>query len=226
MCGRYARYTPAEIYARLFDTESCPDIEARYNVAPAQQVLAARNAAGGGRELVMLRWGLIPFWARERNLGYSTINARAETVATRPAYRSALRLRRCLIAADGFYEWRTLGKGKQPYFIRMKGGEPFAFAGLWERWEGEGDVIESCAIIVTAANDVVAPIHDRMPVILVPGDYDRWLDPGQKDPAQLQPLLGPYPARAMEAYPVSRQVNNPRQDRPELMAPAADVAGV
>jgi putative SOS response-associated peptidase YedK len=219
MCGRYARFTSAEIYARLFDAGPALEVEARYNVAPSQPVLAARNAIGGGRELVMLHWGLIPFWSRERSPGYSTINARAETVATRPAFRSALRLRRCLIAADGFYEWRKLGKGKQPYFIRLKGGEPFAFAGLWERWEGEGAVVESCAIIVTVANERVALIHDRMPVILAPGDYDRWMDPGQKEPAQLLSLLGSYPAQAMEAYPVGREVNSPRNEGVGLITP-------
>jgi putative SOS response-associated peptidase YedK len=147
------------------------------------------------------------------------INARAETVAEKPAYRAAFKRRRCLIAADGFYEWKPGTPKKQPFYIRLKGGEPFAFAGLWEHWEQEGKKIESCTIIVTDANKLMAPIHDRMPVILAPQEYDRWLDPALQDPAAILPLLRPYPAGDMEAYPVSTLVNSPKNDRPELIAP-------
>jgi putative SOS response-associated peptidase YedK len=222
MCGRYARFTAAEVYARLFDAAGEPDVPTSYNVAPHQAVLAARARARGGRELVALEWGLVPFWARERKPGYSTINARAETVHTRPAFRQAFRSRRCLIAADGFFEWKRLERGKQPYFMRLRNGAPFAFAGIWDRWTGPaGDVAETCSIIVTDANEVVAPVHDRMPVILSPSDYDRWTDPGLRDPAPLLALLVPFPADAMEAYPVGTAVNNPRNDSPEITRPVA-----
>lgn len=219
VCGRYARFTPAEIYARLFDAEAEVALLApRYNIAPSQPVLAARNGPGGTREMVALQWGLIPFWAKDPKTGYSTINARAETVASKPAFRQPFRKRRCLIAADGFYEWQRTNHRKQPYYIRLRAGEPFAFAGLWEHWERDGEVIESCTIIVTQANSLVAAIHDRMPVILPQTDYDTWLNPQLQDPGALNPLLRPYPADGMIASPVGLAVNNPRNDSPELLA--------
>lgn len=217
MCGRYARFTPAEIYARLFDAEGAVALGPRYNVAPSQSVLAARSDAQGARELVALHWGLIPFWAKEPKTGYSTINARAETVATKPAFRQPFRKRRCLIAADGFYEWKRTSGRKQPYYIRLRDGAPFAFAGLWERWRGEDQIIESCSIIVTEANSLVATIHNRMPVILAPEDYGTWLDPKLEDAGALSPLLRPYGAEQMLASAVGFAVNNPRNDGPELL---------
>jgi putative SOS response-associated peptidase YedK len=219
MCGRYARFTPAEIYARIFDAAGDPGIEPSYNVAPSQPVLAARSAGEGRRELVALRWGLVPFWAKDPAIGYRTVNARAETVAVKPAFRAALRARRCLIAADGFYEWRRMAHGKQPYFLRLKGGAPFALAGLWERWSDRTSAMESCTIIVTAANALVAPIHDRMPVILDPADYRAWLDPDVTAPGQVLALLRPYPPHAMEAVPVGTAVNRPENDGPHLVEP-------
>lgn len=220
MCGRYTNSTPPEVFARLFDA-TIPSLELgpRYNVAPSNDVLACRARSEGGRELTLLHWGLIPSWATDAKIGWHTINARAETVAEKPAYRAAFRRRRCLIAADGFYEWKPGTPKKQPYHIRLKGGAPFAFAGLWEHWEREGKTVESCTIIVTEANDLVRTIHDRMPVILPPGDYDRWLDPKLQDPAALKPLLRPYPADEMEAWPVATLVNSPKNDRPELIEP-------
>lgn len=218
MCGRYARFTPAELYAQLFAAEALATLEPRYNVAPSQPVLAARASAGGKRELVTLQWGLIPFWAKEPKTGYSTINARAETVATKPAFRQPFRKRRCLIAADGFYEWKRTEGRKQPYYIQLHQGEPFAFAGLWDRWEREGKSIESCTIIVTQANSLVATIHDRMPVILAKEDYATWLDSQVEDPGVLSPLLRPYPAEAMIAAAVGLAVNNPRNDGPALLS--------
>lgn len=220
VCGRYARFTPAEIYARLFDAEGGQGVALgpRYNVAPSQRVLAARSGPAGKRELVSLHWGLIPFWAKDPKTGYSTINARAETVAIKPAFRQPFRKRRCLIAADGFYEWKRTEGRKQPYYIRLRDGEPFAFAGLWEHWEREAEVIESCTIIVTQANSLVATIHDRMPVILAKADYDTWLNPRLEDSRTLNPLLRPYPADNMIASPVGFAVNNPRNDGPELLA--------
>lgn len=218
VCGRYARFTPAEIYARLFNAECTVAVDPRYNVTPSQPVLAARNGASSARELVILQWGLVPFWAKDPRTGYRTINARAETVATKPAFRQPFRKRRCLIAADGFYEWKRTDDRKQPYFIRLHDGKPFAFAGLWERWQGEARIIESCSIIVTQANSLVATIHDRMPVILSPEDYDTWLDPEQEDIRALGSLLQSYPAAAMVAAPVGLAVNNPRNEGPELLS--------
>ena len=170
---------------------------------------------------MVLRWGLIPAWAPEPRTGYSTINARAETVAEKPTYRQAFRRRRCLIPADGFYEWQSIGKGKQPYGIAPADGAPFALAGLWERWERDGQVLESCTILVTQANALLAPLHDRMPVILDPADEARWLDPALTDPAALRPLLVPCPPERLRLWPVSSAVNDPRHEGPDLIAPVA-----
>ena len=160
---------------------------------------------GAARELALLRWGLIPHWAKEEKIGYRMINARAETVAEKPSFRVALRRRRCLIPATGFYEWKAVPGGKQPYNIQLVDGGLFAFAGLWERWQGDaGQVVESCTIIVTEANKAISPIHDRMPVILDPSDYKSWLDPQLQDSASLQPLLRPCPPNRINSYPVSR----------------------
>lgn len=220
MCGRYTNSKPPEVFGQLFGAPvRSLDFVPRYNIAPSTDVLACRDLPETGRELTQLRWGLIPSWAKDAKIAYHTINARAETVAEKPAYRAAFRRRRCLIAADGFYEWKPDTPKKQPYHIRLKGGAPFAFAGLWERWEREGNAIESCTIIVTTANELVATIHDRMPVILPPVHYDRWLDPRLHDPEALKPLLRPYPAGEMEAWRVSTLVNSPKNDRPELIEP-------
>lgn len=218
MCGRYANYKAPPVFAKLFDAR-LGDIALapRYNIAPSSPVLACRTDAEGGREMVLLRWGLVPSWAKDPKTGYRMINARAETVAQKPAYRTAFKRRRCLIAADGFYEWRPAGARKQPYFMRLKDGEPFAFAGLWEHWQHEDQSIESCTIIVTDANALVATVHERMPVILPPQHYAQWLDPAEHEPARLLPLLAPYPAAGMEAYPVSTLVNTPKNDTPDLI---------
>jgi len=182
-------------------------------------LLLARNA-GGSRELVSLHWGLIPHWAKEPKIGYSTINARAETIAEKPTFRDAFRFRRCLIAVDGYYEWRKREGTKQPYFISVKHGEPFAFAGVWEHWAREGQSIDSCAIIVTEANELTKPIHDRMPVILAPEAYDLWMDPDLTDAERFKAFLKPYPSERMLAYRVSTAVNNPKNDQPDLIARA------
>jgi putative SOS response-associated peptidase YedK len=220
MCGRYTNTKPPDAFATLFRAkQDSLSLAPRYNIAPSSDVLACRETPEHGRELVLLHWGLVPSWAKDPKSSYRMINARAETVAEKPAYRAAFKRRRCLIAADGFYEWKPGTPKKQPFYIRLKGGEPFAFAGLWEHWEQEGKKTESCTIIVTDANKLMAPIHDRMPVILAPQDYDRWLDPALQEPAAILPLLRPYPAGDMEAYPVSTLVNSPKNDRPELIAP-------
>ncbi len=214
MCGRYSLHCAVERLMEQFGVVADPALRPRFNIAPSQLVPAVR-AGAAGRELAMLRWGLIPFWAKDAKIGYKMINARAETVASKPAYRSAYRRRRCLIAADGFYEWKPDDAGgKQPYHIRLRDGDVFAFAGLWERWEGgkNGPPIESCTIIVTAANDQLRPIHDRMPVIVRPGDYEIWLDTSQSDASRLEEILQPYPGEAMVAYPVSTHVNRPAND--------------
>ena len=213
MCGRFTMASPGAVIAELFELPEVPQLAPRWNIAPTQAVAAVRASAAGGRELVGLHWGLIPSWAKERAIGARMINARAETVAEKPAFRAALRARRCLVVADGFYEWQKAGARKQPWHIRMRDGRPFAFAGLWEHWAaGPDEVLDSCTIVTTTPNGVVAPIHDRMPVILERGDYAVWLDPGQRDPASLLPLLRPHPEAAMEAYPVGLRVNSPAND--------------
>lgn len=223
MCGRYTlRATPAHL-AELFAIHGPAALTPRYNIAPTQTVAAIRAAgADKTRELVFLRWGLIPSWARDARIGSSLINARSDTAAAKPSFRSAFRKRRCLIPVDGFYEWQSLPgkKTKQPLFISMKSGELFAFAGLWERWvDPEGTPLETCTILTTEANALVAPFHDRMPVILDPSDYDRWLDPTLQDPGSIQPLLCPYPPERMQIVPVSTLVNSPKNDVPECLAP-------
>jgi len=223
MCGRFTNHTPAKIYAQIFSaTLDGIETPPRFNIAPSDNVLACRVVADGERKLVTLKWGLVPFWAKEPKIGYKMINARAETVATKPAFRAAFRHRRCLICADGFYEWKPTKQGKQPYHIRLIGGQPFAFAGLWEHWEREDQTIESCTVIVTDANELVNPIHDRMPVILSPDNYDRWLDPTNTDISELQQLLRPFPADEMESYPVSKAVNRAGQDDPRMIEPISN----
>ncbi len=216
MCGRFVRYTPPETFAELFGARGGPSLAPSYNAAPSQSVLAARNAEEGGRELALFRWGLVPSWSERPKTPYSTINARAETVETKPAFRQAFLHRRCLIASDGYYEWTRFGR--TPYLIRLKGGAPFAFAGLWERWQRGEERIDSCSIIVTAAAEALRDIHDRMPVILDPSDYDAWMGPELRDPARIKPLLAPYRGERLEAYPVSTRVNSPNNDHVDLIA--------
>ncbi|MGH8511885.1 MAG: SOS response-associated peptidase [Gammaproteobacteria bacterium] len=215
MCGRFVRYSSPETFAELFGARGEVNLAPSYNVAPSQSVLVARNAKGGGRELALLHWGLIPSWSKEAKTPYSTINARAETVDTKPAFRHAIRHRRCLIGSDGYYEWKKIER--TPYFIRLKDAAPFAFAGLWEHWQRGEERIDSCSIIVTDAAETLRDIHDRMPVILSPEHYDTWMDLELADPVQLKPLLAPYPSELMEVYPVSTRVNSPRNDHAELI---------
>jgi putative SOS response-associated peptidase YedK len=219
MCGRYTLKTPAGVLTERFDIEeSSTSITSSYNIAPTQQV-ATVLAENGKRKLEMLHWGLIPSWAKDPEVGNRMINARAETVAEKPSYRKAFQERRCLILADGFYEWQKTDNGKQPFYIRMEDESPFAFAGLWESWRN-GREIRSCTIITTAPNELAASIHNRMPVILHPEDYDMWLDPDFDEREPLTSLLKPFPAEAMEAYPVSRRVNNPANNDAGVVEPA------
>ena len=221
MCGRYLITSTVEAIRHVFDVLESPNLQVRYNVAPTQQVPVIRRAESG-RELVQMRWGLVPSWAKDLSIGAKMINARAETVAEKPAFRSAFKQRRCLLPADGFYEWKRADDGgKQPYWIRLDQDTPFAFAGLWEVWsDPEGTRIETCTIITTTANQSLEPIHHRMPVIVAPSDFETWLAAPGDDRASLQALLRPYPDQTIKASPVSRHVNNARNDDPGCLQPA------
>jgi putative SOS response-associated peptidase YedK len=207
--------------ASLFDLAETPELPARYNIAPTQQVAAVRIDGGESqRRLVWLRWGLIPAWTDDPRMGQRLINARSESAAEKPAFRSAFRQRRCLIAADGFFEWQKQERIKQPFYIRLQGGGPFAFAGLWECWQkSEAETIETCTILTTSANELVRPLHDRMPVMLAPDDFGPWLDPTVTEPELVQPLLRPFPPETMTCYPVTTWVNSPKHEGPECVAP-------
>lgn len=225
MCGRYNLITNAQALVDFFKVRNHLEFRSRYNIAPSQDAPVVRSD-GAQRELALLRWGLIPHWAKDMKIGYHTINARAESVARKPAFRDAFRHRRCLVPATGFYEWKATASGKQPYNIRIGEGRLFAFAGLWEQWRrAAGAAVESFTIIVTEANKTVLPLHDRMPVILHPRDYEAWLDPTLQDPALLQPLLQPCPASWLNYYPVSRRLNSPACEDAECAAPIDNELG-
>ena len=228
MCGRFTqRMSWQELHALMNLIGAPLNLRPRYNVAPSQDVPVAR-AVEGGRGLAMLRWGLIPAWAKDPAIGHKLINARSETAAQKQSFRSAFRRRRCLIPADGFYEWLREGKTRQPWLFGLRDGAPIAFAGLWERWtvpdgaaltgslaeRSPGDTVETCTILTTAANEAVAPVHGRMPVILPPDAWDAWLA-GEDVP------LAPYPADAMTVHPVSTHVNRPANDDPRCVEPVA-----
>jgi putative SOS response-associated peptidase YedK len=216
MCGRFTLRAPASVIAEQFSVFEIPLLEPRFNIAPTQPVPVIRmvpRQANPQRQFVFLHWGLVPSWADDPTIGNRMINARAETAADKPSFRAALRRRRCLILADGFYEWRKMGKQRQPTFIHLRDDRPLAFAGLWEAWEGaDHSALESCTILTTEANELVRPIHDRMPVIIAQADYGRWLDSAVQDPGPILPLLRPYPSELMEAYAVSPRVNSPSRD--------------
>ena len=219
MCGRFAFYSPSEATAALFGVESSTSVVPRYNIAPTQFIAAIRRDDEEQSELVMLRWGLVPFWAKDPAIGNRMINARAETVAEKPSFRNAYRKRRSLILADGFYEWRKEGETKTPYLISLADGSPFAFAGLWEQWNSKetDEEIQSTAIITTAANDFMSQVHHRMPVVLRPENAARWLD---GDMTLLQEVTEDSPA--FRAWPVSRTVNNARNEDAALIEPDGD----
>jgi putative SOS response-associated peptidase YedK len=215
MCGRFTLRTPASVLIEEFQLAGCPQLQARFNIAPTQLVAAVRVSPDAGeRQLAMLRWGLVPSWAKDPSLGNRMINARAETVAEKPSFRPAFKQRRCLVVADGYYEWKKVGSKKQPYYFRVRQRDVFAFAGLWEVWRGgeDTDDLESCTVITTDANELARSVHDRMPVILDPEDYDLWLDPHAQDRERIEPLLRPYDASQMTADPVSTYVNSVRHD--------------
>jgi putative SOS response-associated peptidase YedK len=219
MCGRFTQTASPELIAEQFGVRPPLAVSPRYNIAPSQPIAAIRSDPDSStRTFVMLRWGLIPSWAKDPKMGMHCINAKAETVAERPSFRSAFKKRRCLVIADGFYEWQRHGGRKQPMWIGRTDRRPFAFAGLWEHWQpSAGDPIESCTIITTEPNDLMAPIHNRMPVILDRTAYDQWLDPTFQQTELLKPLLRPYPSEELTAYLVSILVNNPRHDVPQCL---------
>ena len=220
MCGRFAFYSPSEAAAALFGVLASVEVQPRFNIAPTQFIAAIRNGEDAGRELVMLRWGLVPFWAKDPSIGNRMINARAETVAEKPSYRAAFRHRRCIVLADGFYEWRREGDIKTPHFISLASGEPFALAGLWESWNDKesGESLQTTTLITTAANDFMTPLHHRMPVILEANTAGEWLAGSTElldDVAAITPPL--------QAWPVDRRVNNARNEGEELISAAGDI---
>ena len=221
MCGRYNIITDAKALYDAYRIEAGlgeAKLE-RYNVAPATDQLVILDE-GGRRVARHYRWGLIPPWAKDKSIGYKTINARGETVAVKPAFRAAFRQRRCLVPATGFYEWKVMPGGKQPYLIRLKSGTLFSFAGLWETWAGPDGEIRTFSVITTEPNALLARIHERMPAIIAPEEHARWLDPALQDPAQIQTLIVRHPADAMFAVPVSASINSARNQGAELIEPA------
>ena len=220
MCGRYFLTTPGEVLADLFETASAPEMAPRYNIAPTQSVPIVRLGANGAREMAMVSWGLVPVWAKERAIGNKLINARAETLAEKPSFRDAYKKRRCVLPADGYFEWKKEGTVKQPYAFRARDGRPLALAGLWSWWKdpATGEPLESCAILTTSPNELAATVHDRMPVILSPANVPLWLATGAPTPSFTE-LFSPFPAAEMLTYPVSRKVNSPANDTPDVLEP-------
>jgi len=221
VCGRYAFFSPGEAVARLFGLLRPVEIAPRYNVAPMQWIPAVRDDAGG-RSVVLLRWGLLPSWARDASMASRMINARAETVVAKPAFRGAFRQRRCLVPADGWYEWQPVAGGRQPWFLHRRDGQPFGMAGLWERWapDDQADPVETCTLITTAATPGIAAIHARMPVVIPATACGIWLDPGVRDVNALAALLRVNEDADWTAHRVDRRVNDVRNDGPELITPA------
>jgi putative SOS response-associated peptidase YedK len=220
MCGRFALRTPPKSIQEHFHLPETVDLSPRYNIAPSQNIAVIRHLPENNfRQLNMFRWGLIPPWAKDMKIGHKLINARGETLNLKPSFRPAFKMRRCLIVADGFYEWKRSGKNRQPFYVHLKKDSVLGFAGLWESWNGpDGNIIESTTVITTSPNELIREIHDRMPVILHPAQYETWLL--DSTPTQtLQSLLAPYPADEMVAYRVGSAVNSPRNDSPDCLTP-------
>lgn len=223
MCGRYTLTVDASVLADLFAIEPLTEIEPRYNIAPTQQMPIVRAGRRGDREWSSMRWGLIPSWAKDQKIGSRLINARAETAADKPSFRSAFKHRRCLVPTDGFYEWVKIPGGKQPHHIRFTDRRPFAFAGLWESWSpDDGQTIESYTILTTTPNELIGSLHNRMPVILPTERFEEWLGGGALTPDAAEALLVAHPATGMEAVPVSTMVNNVRNEDPRCLDPIGD----
>lgn len=219
MCGRFSLTVGDRDIAEAWNVHVPFDVPSRYNIAPAQPVVVLLD--DGERRVDRFQWGLVPHWAKAPEIGNRMINARAETVFEKPAYRAAAKRRRCLVLADGFYEWKRTNGKKQPHHVRLKSGRPFGFAGIWEHWEGARGELRTCSIVTTEPNELMRPIHDRMPVIVQTELEDLWLDPEIQDPTELGRALQPFPADGMEAYPVSTIVNSPGNDVAECVKPAA-----
>lgn len=215
MCGRAVEISTIEVIAAEFGIDNPRmTIKPNYNVSPSQDVITVIKQ--GSRQLVNCRWGFVPSWAKDLALGYKMINARAETIATKPAYRSAYRKQRCLIVADGFYEWKKTEKGKTPYYIHLRSGKPFGLAGIYNRWVADnGEGILTCSVITTTANEIIEPVHDRMPVIIPKDGIDAWLS----DEANPSSMLRPYPSDDMKLYQITTKVNDPHHNSPELLEP-------
>jgi putative SOS response-associated peptidase YedK len=230
MCGRFTLHASPEQIAAQFDVAEPERLADRFNIAPTQPVGIVRlDRAASGYEWSLVHWGLIPSWAKEPSIGAKMINARGETVAEKPSFRAALRRRRCLIPADGFYEWKRTGSSKQPYYIRLNSKELFAFAGLWETWTGpDGSELQSCTVITTEPNELMANLHNRMPVILATDNYAEWLGQGKdadaKEVERLRHLIRPFDAKLMEAYPISTKVNSPIHEGPALITPLSTIS--
>lgn len=222
MCGRFTLQIPPELIAEIFGLSEIPTYPTRYNIAPSHTapIAVIRQDASAHNQFSLLQWGLIPSWADETYNSSHTTNARSETVQEKASFRSAIKYRRCIIPSSGFYEWQREGKKSSPYFIHMKDNAPMCFAGVWDHWKTPaGDTIESCSILTTSSNRLIASIHDRMPVILHPAEYNHWLDRTLHDPSQLTRFYQPYPHDLLEMYPVSPSVNNARNDSPDLILP-------
>jgi putative SOS response-associated peptidase YedK len=218
MCGRFSLSTGLTTLKEKFQFIFTDETKPKYNIAPSQSILTVVQN-DNNRVGKQMKWGLIPFWAKDIKIGYKMINARAETIDEKPAYKHPFQKQRCLILADGFYEWKKQGKEKQPYRFQLKNGEPFAFAGLWDRWDKGEETLYSCTIITTKPNNLTKEVHDRMPVILPEDAYDLWLNPNMTDTDYLKSLLVPYPEEEMAAYPVSTLVNSPKNDIPSVLEP-------
>ena len=221
MCGRFTFDIPPELLAAIFGLREIPELTPSYNVAPTQHAAVVRQVSDHNC-LVLMQWGLVPPWAKDPAIGSQMINARSETVADKPSFRHAIKYRRCIVPASGFFDWKHEGKAKTPYYFRMKGGHPLGLAGIWEEWKSpDGSLLDTFSLLTTTANRLVAPIHERMPVILAPDDYPTWLNKHITDPDQLKPLYPPFPADLLEAYPVSDRVNSPRNNSPENIRTAS-----
>jgi putative SOS response-associated peptidase YedK len=220
MCGRFTFAISPELLAEVFGVPVLEEIPHRYNIAPSQPVPIIREAATDGRYLSSIRWGLVPHWAKDPSIGNRMINARCETVHEKPAFRQAIRARRCIVPASGFFEWAASPEGKSPHYVTMRDGSPLAFAGIWDSWKTpEGEILETCAILTTTANSLMAPLHDRIPVLLHPSEFELWLDRSMNNPEKLQRLYQSYPAELLQEREVSSMVNNPTHDTPENITP-------
>ncbi len=226
MCGRFVLENPPEQLVKVYRLMSLPDLEPRYNIAPGQPIATVRQDHAGTRQLVCVNWGLIPSWARDPVIGNRLINARSETAHEKPSFRQALRSRRCIIPASGFYEWQKAVKAKIPHYIHLRDGQVMSLAGLWEKWKGpHGQDIETCTILTTAANTLLKPLHERMPVILHADEFDLWLDRDIDDVGRLSELFHPYPSDLLTEHRVSMDVNRPVNDDRRCILPLEQAAG-